>query len=441
MKIPVKYFNAFIVTINLPGFDQDTFVEESRIRGGYNKNTVDFGVRAFVTDENYKEVRHENYLMWSGIYNSVNNVNNTNQFSIGETNYKSVDRANGSIQKFFTEETNMLIFQEDKVSRALINKDAMFTADGGGAVTSSKAIVGEVVPFTGRYGISTNPESFAMYGGQKYFADQSRGLILRLSQDGITEISNYGMRGFFRDELKFANRIYGVYDVVKKAYIVSVVQDPFSYLDPAMIDKRARINSDSRPADSVIDNLVYETVTFDEIVDGWTSFYSYLPNLGASLNGSFYTFEKGTGDMWEHYKNNTYNSFYNATYPSTITIVVNPEPSYVKHFKTISYEGSNNWEMTSSITDTDTAYPISAYTAPPYIDPTTGIPYPIGFYSLENKFYAWIKNNSPTDNQEVIYGQQIAGLKGVYATVTLQNTSTNYQKLFAVSHNFDISSY
>ena len=34
-----------------------------------------------------------------------------------------------------------------------------------------------------------------------YFSDRSRGAILRLSRDGITEISSYGMRDFFRDNL------------------------------------------------------------------------------------------------------------------------------------------------------------------------------------------------------------------------------------------------
>ena len=445
VKIPIKYFNSFLVNIDIAGFDQHCFFEESRIKGGYNKTTVDFGVRAFVTDENYKKARHENHIIWSGIYNSVNNVNNTNQFSIGESNVKSVDRANGSIQKFFTEETNMLILQEDKVSRALIDKDAVFSANGGGSLTSSKSVIGEIIPFAGRYGISTNPESFAVYGGQKYFSDQSRGLVLRLSQDGITEISNYGMRGYIKDELKFANRVYGMYDVVNKAYVMSIVQDPFAYLDPSMIDKRSRISNaegeTGKPNDLISDNLVFETLSFDEIANGWVSFYSYLPNFGCSLNGSFYTFEKDTADMWEHYKNTDYNSFYGITYNSKITLIANENPSAVKYFKVISYEGSNNWEMSSSITDTDTAYPITSSISAPYIDPTTGIPYNTGFYSLENKYYSWIKNNSPEESQEVIHGQQISGIKGVYTKVELQNTSTTYQNLFCVSHDYDVSSY
>ena len=49
---------------------------------------------------------------------------------------KSVDPANGSIQKLYAEDTNLNIFQELKISRALIDKDAIYSAEGGGTVTS-----------------------------------------------------------------------------------------------------------------------------------------------------------------------------------------------------------------------------------------------------------------------------------------------------------------
>ena len=46
------------------------------------------------------------------------------------------------------------------------------------------------------------PESFAKFGFRKYFADPLRGSIMRLSADGLTEISDYGMKDFFRDSLQ-----------------------------------------------------------------------------------------------------------------------------------------------------------------------------------------------------------------------------------------------
>ena len=40
---------------------------------------------------------------------------------------------------------------------------------------------------------------------RKYFTDKDRGVVLRLSRDGITEISNYGMLDYFRDNLNALN--------------------------------------------------------------------------------------------------------------------------------------------------------------------------------------------------------------------------------------------
>ena len=151
--VEVKYFNTFLIkkikdivtaspqpiapyatgtaTGSVPGSytpvaADDWYVEESRIRGGYNNTTVDFGVKAYLDEENTKQQHRFNTLIYSGIFNSRTGVNNTNQFSVGEDITRSTDPANGSIQKLYAEDTNLIIFQEDKVSRALIDKDAIY---------------------------------------------------------------------------------------------------------------------------------------------------------------------------------------------------------------------------------------------------------------------------------------------------------------------------
>ena len=154
--------------------ESDWFIEEARIRGGYNNTNIDYGVRAYAVDENTQGEIRDNALIYSGIYNSRTGVNNTNQFPVGSEITKAVDPAYGSIQKLYAEDSNLIIFQEDKVSRALIDKDAIYSAEGGGTVTSSNLVIGVVQPYGGEYGISTEPESFAVYGYRKYFIDRKR---------------------------------------------------------------------------------------------------------------------------------------------------------------------------------------------------------------------------------------------------------------------------
>ena len=177
----IGYFNTFILKPS--NTNRNWHIEESRIKGGFNNQSIELATRAFATDENYSETRRKNAMIYSGIYNSKTGVNQLNQFGIGQSNTKAVDDSQGSIQKLYAEDTNLLIFQEDKVSRALIDKDAIFTAEGSPIKALSKIVIGQVIPFLGIYGIGTNPESFAIKGGMKYFADKKRGVVIRLTRD------------------------------------------------------------------------------------------------------------------------------------------------------------------------------------------------------------------------------------------------------------------
>ena len=51
-----------------------------------------------------------------------------------------------------------------------------------------------------------------------YFTDRVRGVVIRLSQDGITPISSIGMTDWFNDNLVGAKRLVGSFDDKKKEY-------------------------------------------------------------------------------------------------------------------------------------------------------------------------------------------------------------------------------
>ncbi len=395
----------------------DWYIEEARIRGGYNNTSVDFGVKAYIVEDTFKQQHRISSLIYSGIFNSRTGVNNTNQFSVGEDITKSADPVNGSIQKLYAEDTNLIIFQEDKVSRALIDKDAIYSAEGGGSVTSSNLVIGQIVAYAGEYGISTDPESFAVYGYRKYFTDKKRGCVLRLSADGITEISSYGMHDFFRDELANATKIVGGWNSHSKDYVLSIQND-----------------SD------------YNTITFDEGVLGWTTFSSYKPNYSFSLSNVFYTFN--SGKLYQHYLG-PYARFYGVTYPSDVTVVLNSNPSVVKNFKTINYEGGPGWELESMVaSSSDKTLPIGKYVFQDNLASLETQIWSNTFKKKEDKYFANLINNSPAVNGEILYGADMSGIKGFYSTVKMSisaitqfDTSAIKKELFSVSSDVVESSY
>jgi len=403
----------------------DWYIEEARIRGGYNNTSVDFGVKAYIVEDTFKQQHRISSLIYSGIFNSRTGVNNTNQFSVGQDITRSADPANGSIQKLYAEDTNLIIFQEDKVSKALIDKDAIYSAEGNASITSSLQVIGQIVAYAGEYGISTNPESFAVYGYRKYFTDKKRGAVLRLSRDGMTEVSSYGMHDFFRDELADATKIVGGWNSHTKDYVLSL-----------------QTNSD------------YKTATFDEGVLGWTSFSSYKPSHIFSLSNVFYTFNQDVdinnnlGRLYQHYLG-PYAKFYGVTYGSDVTIVLNSQPSVVKNFKTINYEGGPGWELESMIaSSTDQTLPIGKYVFQENLASLENQIWSNTFKKKEDKYFANLINNSPATNGEILYGADMSGIKGFYSTVKMSispttqfDTSAIKKELFSVSSDIVESSY
>ena len=98
----------------------------------------------------------------------------------------------------------------------------MFNADGNPQLTANANVLGQTIPFVGDYGISQNPESFASESYRAYFTDKQRSAVLRLSMDGLTAISNDGMRDYFGEKLKDSAYLIGSYDANKEEYNLTV---------------------------------------------------------------------------------------------------------------------------------------------------------------------------------------------------------------------------
>ena len=260
------------------------------------------------------------------------------------------------------------------------------------------------------------------------------------------------MIDFFRDQLSAISNtgsILGAYDAHNKNYILSIQQNRFT---------------------NVTDDGTYTSLSFDERSKGWTSFYTYKPGDMFSSQGDFYTaksnfiFGEDNSKIYQHYTNQTRNSFYGAVpQASSVQFVFNPSPNNIKTFQTINYEGSNGWEVTSLVSDetgfdtnvnnqwvlrNDTIIEgglasqyrkIYSYVEGFYEE--NGIPYRAGFDRKQNKYMAVIPNNTQTAiTGEVLFGNSMTGIKAYYATVTMKtDVATDpygLKELFAVSSTF-----
>ena len=292
-------------------FSFNNGVESDRIRDIFNEKQLENGIKASTTIEDKTlEERRGSGLIYSGIYNSKTGLNNLNQFIQAEKITKDLNPVYGTIQKLFTRETNLVAFCEDRCLKISANKNVVFNADGKPQLIATENVLGQSMPFIGEYGISKNPESFASDSYRAYFTDKQRGAVLRLSMDGITAISEYGMSDWFKDNLKEANKIIGSFDSNKDEYNLTI-------------------------------NKNYaQTISFSEKVLGFTSFKSFIKENGLSVAGNYYTFKNG--NLYKHHDNSTRNNFYGEQYISSVDVLLNNQPQSRKSFKTLNYDGSQS---------------------------------------------------------------------------------------------------
>ena len=75
------------------------------------------------------------------------------------------------------------------------------------------------------------------------------------------------------------------------------------------------------------------TLTYDDGVKGFPSFYTYYPDWIQGMNNYLYTF-KG-GNLYRHNTNEIRNNYYGEDFSSILTSVFNDQPLENKLFKTL----------------------------------------------------------------------------------------------------------
>lgn len=227
-----QFYTSALVKLNYPSNDNSDFnawafgngLESDRIRDDFNKATLQLSPRVNSYVEDYKQVRSENAICYSGIYGENTSVNKLNEFNLSIANFKYLDKDFGSIQKLHAEDTNLLVLQEDKVSNVLYGKNLLSDSVGGGSIVSIPEVLGTQVPYPGEWGIGLNPESFASWGSSRFFVDPKNGVVLQM--DGNQEpfpISSMGMEDYFRDlMINYPNKQkLGCFDPSKNQYVLS----------------------------------------------------------------------------------------------------------------------------------------------------------------------------------------------------------------------------
>tara|TARA_B100000902_G_scaffold41548_1_gene49132 strand:+ start:11113 stop:16272 length:5160 start_codon:yes stop_codon:yes gene_type:complete len=195
-SITLDFFNVF---------SWGNCIESYKIKDQFLLKFFELQNRPSVNLVDYKQNNRTTSLTYSNVYSQTTKYNGLNEFNLSKVNFKDMDDFFGDITKIVSRESDLVVFQENRVSKLLFNKSVLFNADGTGNVSQSKSVLGQDIAFGGEYGVSANPSSVILSGGVVYFVDERRRVVCALSGDRINQISDFGMIDFFNDNLSMDN--------------------------------------------------------------------------------------------------------------------------------------------------------------------------------------------------------------------------------------------
>jgi hypothetical protein len=262
-------------------------LETFRIRDDYAAATLQYSPRVTTIIDEYQQKVSRNAISYSGVYGENTDFNALNEFNLSRANFKYLDSEFGSIQKLYARDTDLLVFQENKVSSVLYGKNLLSDSVGGGSVVSVPEVLGTQIAFPGEYGISLNPESFASWGTDIYFTDVRRGVVMGLYGNQMDEISNTGMQDYFIELMRdYPNtQKLGCYDPHNQAYVLA-------NNDTSILNCNVRLNRYSNSIASNTSNFANSLFT----IIGDVSWTISVVNMGSGTNwvSNYQTFGFGT---------------------------------------------------------------------------------------------------------------------------------------------------
>tara|TARA_R100000008_G_C3586075_1_gene172403 strand:- start:438 stop:4547 length:4110 start_codon:yes stop_codon:yes gene_type:complete len=363
---------------------RNTFYVESYFLNDYlNTNHASLG-RANLYSPFYKKFDKISSITYSDVYQPATNFNGLSTFDNNTANYRDYSEIDGSIQRIYARDTDVVVIYEDKTYNIPVQKDIILSASGEENVGISNQILGPPRPYNGHYGISKNPESFVVDGNVCYWVDMRRGAVIRLKENGISPISEVKMIDYFRDKSETYKeydpqykweqnygfidndmleglhkffRVKGGFNPKHTEYIVQFdhihnVPDRWEELNASVLTGDAYDDSAfnwelHEELEAQIEENPYiiegSTIAWAEPQNRWVTNYSHISDYYGKINILFTSWKNGALYLHDMDEDN-YNTFYGITYYTELDFYINEGPSTVKGFKTITLEANQAFE-------------------------------------------------------------------------------------------------
>ena len=216
--------------------DKTISIIEKSFNDTYNLVTNSNG-RPSVIDANAAQTYFPTVIRFGQAYQSNTNLNATNRFYYED--FDEYDRTFGDVLRLHVRDRYLKVFQQFKVGNVPILTQIVKDVTGNPLQANSNQLINKIQYYAGNYGIGDAATSLAWNNFSDYFVDSFRGVVCRLSQDGIIPISIlYNTNAFFVSNTAAYRKdlnngvsdgvytgdpcIYGVFDANTNKYIIAM---------------------------------------------------------------------------------------------------------------------------------------------------------------------------------------------------------------------------
>jgi hypothetical protein len=281
----------------------------------------------------------KNRIYWSSV--KINGFTSDQWTNIPTNNFYDVDGNYGGINALITLGQNMFFLQNNAFGRLLINPVSVMT-DANSSQLRLTNILGDSTTLDKHFYYSVNigtqhQWSVAKSGSAITFCDINSNKLYLFNGESLDPISDSkGHRGFMNkvlhnriritdNPIKY-NGILSTYDFKNNEFLYTFLNKGYITigLEASLYDEKY-------------------TLAYSDLIQQFSSFYSFTPYIYINNNSIFYSPENytvGSSVRAKAYLHNegAYGSFYGTVYPSEVKVLVNANPSVTKAFDNLSWQ-------------------------------------------------------------------------------------------------------
>lgn len=261
--------------------------------------------------------------------NNLNRFLDENQFIYPSEYGRIRDLINTANAQVESTGSILLAVGEREAWSIYVNRTTIEDLSGRTQVALSNKVLGSYNTLLGGQG-TLNPESISIYNGNVYWWNVLNGVWVRYGRNGLSEISFYKMRNWFRELAALITDSYQTTDVP----LVISEYDPYNEEVVTFID-HAGLPETFRGYEN------YKGAMFSEADTRWKSCHNYTPERMAKVGIQLISFKNGS--LYLHEQSDTHSTFYGTKHDVQWEPVFNDDLAMKKVWQALGYIATDRW--------------------------------------------------------------------------------------------------